>query len=254
MTARGCFTGRIHMLIIPAIDLRGGRCVRLTRGRFEEETVYFTDPVEPALKWQQEGAEYLHIVDLDGALEGEPKNLKELRRIVEAVDIPIQFGGGIRTPETAQQVLDIGVDRVIMGTKAVDSPELIRDLCAKHPGRIAVGLDQKGGKIAVKGWVESSKHSFIEAAKQVELFGPRAFIFTDISRDGMLQGPNIDLLKELLEAVEVPVIVSGGITTLDDIKTLMELPVEGAIIGKALYTGAISLPEAVGVSRTNPQP
>ena len=242
------------MLIIPAIDLRGGRCVRLTRGRFEEETVYFADPVEAALKWRQGGAEYLHVVDLDGALEGEPKNLEELRRIVEAVDVPIQLGGGIRTLETAQHILAMGVDRVILGTKAIDSPQLIKELCIKNPGRIAVGLDQKGGKVAVKGWVESSKLSFIEAAKQVELFGPRAFIFTDISRDGMLQGPNIDLLKELLKAVEVSVIVSGGITTLDDIKALLELPVEGAIIGKALYTGAISLPEAIKTSKTKPQP
>lgn len=240
------------MLIIPAVDIRGGRCVRLTRGRFEEETVYFADPVEPALKWQQEGAEYLHVVDLDGALEGEPKNLESLRRIVEAADIPIQFGGGIRTFETARQVLDMGVDRIILGTKAIDSPELIKTLCAGFPGRIAVGLDQRDGKVAVKGWVESSELSFIEAAKQVEVFGPRALIFTDISRDGMLQGPNIGLLKELLDAVKVPVIVSGGVTTLDDIKALMGLSVEGAIIGKALYTGAVSLSRAIEVSKTTP--
>ncbi len=240
------------MLIIPAVDIRGGRCVRLTRGRFEEETVYFTDPVEPALKWQQEGAEYLHVVDLDGALEGEPKNLESLRRIVEAVDIPIQFGGGIRTFETARQVLDMGVDRIILGTKAIDSPELIKTLCAGFPGRIAVGLDQRDGKVAVKGWVESSELSFIDAAKQVEVFGPRALIFTDISRDGMLQGPNIGLLKELLGAVNVPVIASGGVTTLDDIKALMGLSVEGAIIGKALYTGAVSLSRAIEVSKTTP--
>ncbi|MEE9584036.1 MAG: 1-(5-phosphoribosyl)-5-[(5-phosphoribosylamino)methylideneamino]imidazole-4-carboxamide isomerase [Candidatus Brocadiales bacterium] len=240
------------MLIIPAVDIRGGRCVRLTRGRFEEETVYFTDPVEPALKWQQEGAEYLHVVDLDGALEGEPKNLESLRRIVEAVDIPIQFGGGIRTFETARQVLDMGVDRIILGTKAIDSPELIKTLCAGFPGRIAVGLDQRDGKVAVKGWVESSELSFIDAAKQVEVFGPRALIFTDISRDGMLQGPNIGLLKELLGAVNVPVVVSGGVTTLDDIKALMGLSVEGAIIGKALYTGAVSLSRAIEVSKTTP--
>lgn len=238
------------MLIIPAIDLRGGRCVRLTRGRFEEETVYFNDPVQPALKWQREGAEYLHVVDLDGALEGEPRNLEVLRRIVEVVDTPIQFGGGIRSLETVRQVLDMGVDRVILGTKAVDSPELIEELCAKYPGRVAVGLDQRAGKVAVKGWVQSSELSFIEVAKQVEKFKPRAIIFTDISRDGMLQGPNIDLLKELLEAVKVPVIVSGGIATLDDIKALSELPVEGAIIGKALYTGTISLSKAIEVSGT----
>ncbi|MFQ5956518.1 MAG: 1-(5-phosphoribosyl)-5-[(5-phosphoribosylamino)methylideneamino]imidazole-4-carboxamide isomerase [Candidatus Brocadiales bacterium] len=238
------------MLIIPAIDLRGGRCVRLTRGRFEEETVYFADPVQPALKWQQAGAEYLHVVDLDGALGGEPRNLDVLGRIVEAVDVPIQFGGGIRTLEVARQIMDMGVDRVILGTKAVDSPELISGLCARYPGRVAVGLDQRGGKVAVKGWVESSQLSFIEVAKQVEGFRPRALIFTDISRDGMLEGPNIDVLKELLDAVKVPVIVSGGIATLDDIKALLELPVEGAIIGKALYTGAISLSKAIETSRT----
>ncbi|MFQ5861915.1 MAG: 1-(5-phosphoribosyl)-5-[(5-phosphoribosylamino)methylideneamino]imidazole-4-carboxamide isomerase [Candidatus Brocadiales bacterium] len=238
------------MLIIPAIDLRGGRCVRLTRGRFEEETVYFADPVQPALKWQREGAEYLHVVDLDGALEGKPRNLEVLRRIVEAVDIPIQFGGGIRAVDVARQVLELGVDRVILGTKAVDSPELVRGLCARYPDRVAVGLDQRGGRVAVKGWVESSELSFIEVAKRVEGFKPRALIFTDISRDGMLGGPNMDLLKELLEAVKVPIIVSGGIATLDDIKALLELPVEGAIIGKALYTGAISLSKAIEASRT----
>ncbi|MCB7129255.1 MAG: 1-(5-phosphoribosyl)-5-[(5-phosphoribosylamino)methylideneamino]imidazole-4-carboxamide isomerase [Candidatus Brocadiales bacterium] len=240
------------MLIIPAVDIRGGRCVRLTRGSFEEETVYFADPVEPALKWQQGGAEYLHVVDLDGALEGEPKNLKELARIIKAVDIPIQFGGGIRTLETARQILDMGVDRVILGTQVVDAPELIKTLCVEFPGRIAVGLDQREGKVAVKGWVESSGLSFLDAAKQVEIFSPRALIFTDISRDGTLQGPNIELLKELLGAVKVPVIASGGVSTLDDVKALSKLPVEGAIIGKALYSGAVNLPEAIAASKTLP--
>ncbi|MEE9488676.1 MAG: 1-(5-phosphoribosyl)-5-[(5-phosphoribosylamino)methylideneamino]imidazole-4-carboxamide isomerase [Candidatus Brocadiales bacterium] len=239
-----------NMLIIPAIDLRGGRCVRLTRGSFDEETVYFDDPVEPAMRWQREGAEYLHVVDLDGALEGEPKNLKELGRIAAAVDMPVEFGGGIRTPETVRHVLDMGVDRVILGTRAVDSPELIEALCAKHPGRIAVGLDQRDGKVAVKGWVESSDLSFVEVARRVESFGPRALIFTDISRDGMLQGPNVELLNELLDAVDVPVIASGGVTTLDDVKSIAGLLVEGAIIGKALYSGAIKLPEAIEASRS----
>lgn len=237
------------MFIIPAIDIRKGRCVRLTRGHFDEETVYFTDPVQPALRWQQEGAEYLHVVDLDGALAGEPKNLETLRRIVNAVDTPIQFGGGIRTVETAHKILDMGVDRVILGTSAADSPNLIKTLCAKYPGRIAVGLDQREGKLAVKGWVESSELSFIQVAKQVERFGPRVLIFTDISRDGMLQGPNLELLKELLEAVELPIIASGGIATLDDVRTLSKLPVEGAIIGKALYSGTISLSRAIEVSK-----
>ncbi len=236
------------MLIIPAVDMRGGRCVRLTRGSFGEETVYFDDPVEPALKWQQQGAGYLHVVDLDGALQGEPKNIKELGRIIKAVDIPVQFGGGVRTAETAGQVLDMGVDRVILGTGAVDSPELIEELCARHPGRVAIGIDQRGGKVAIKGWVESSELSFIDLARRVEAFGPRAIIFTDISRDGMLQGPNVELLEELLDAVKVPVIISGGVTTLEDVKTLSGLPVEGAIIGKALYTGAIGLPEAIEAS------
>lgn len=236
------------MLVIPAVDIRGGRCVRLTQGRFEEETVYYDDPVQAAQHWQDQGAEYLHVVDLDGALTGEPKNIEILGRILEAVDIPLEFGGGIRTEEVAGKVLKMGTDRVILGTRVVDCPELIERLCLKNPGRVAVSLDYRGGRVAVKGWVESSQKELLEVAREVEKARPRAIIFTDITRDGTLKGPDIDFLKELLKMVSVPVIVSGGIASLEHLRALSLLPIEGVVVGKALYSGAIRLAEATLVS------
>ena len=233
------------MLIIPAIDLSGGRCVRLTQGRFEEETVYYDDPVQAALTWQAQGARYLHVVDLDGAREGVPKNLDSLRRILQAVKIPLQFGGGIRTKESATQILAMGLDRVILGTKVVDSPKLVEELCKEYPGCIAISLDHKAGRIAVKGWLEVSEFSLIDLAQRIEKAGPRAFIVTDISRDGTLQGPDTILLKQFLQTTKTPVIASGGIATVGHLRALNLLGVEGAIVGKALYTGAIRLQEAI---------
>lgn len=233
------------MLIIPAIDLSGGRCVRLTQGRFEEETVYYDDPVQAALTWQAQGAQYLHVVDLDGAREGAPKNLDSLRRILQAVKIPLQFGGGIRTKESATQILAMGLDRVILGTKVVDSPGLVEELCQEYPGCIAISLDHKAGRIAVKGWLEVSEFSLIDLAQRIEKAGPRTFIVTDISRDGTLQGPDTILLKQFLQTTKTPVIASGGIATVEHLRALNLLGVEGAIVGKALYTGAIRLQEAI---------
>ncbi len=233
------------MLIIPAIDLSKGRCVRLTQGRFEEETVYYDDPVQAALLWQSQGAKYLHIVDLDGAREGEPKNLDPLRRILQAVKIPLQFGGGIRTKECAIQTLNMGADRVILGTKVIDSPEIIEELCKEYPGRIAVGLDHKAGHVAIKGWLEVSEFTLIDLARQIGKANPAVIIVTDISRDGMLQGPDTALLKQLLQGIKTPVIASGGIASVEHLKTLSHLGVQGVIIGKALYTGAIRLKEAI---------
>ncbi|HHT9120864.1 MAG TPA: 1-(5-phosphoribosyl)-5-[(5-phosphoribosylamino)methylideneamino]imidazole-4-carboxamide isomerase [Candidatus Hypogeohydataceae bacterium YC41] len=238
------------MLIIPAIDLSGGRCVRLTQGRFEEETVYYDDPVQAALAWQAQGAQYLHVVDLDGARQGEPKNLDSLKRILQSVKIPVQFGGGIRTKEIATRILGMGLDRVILGTKVVDSPELVEELCKEYPGCIAISLDHKAGRIAVKGWLEVSEYALVDLARQIEKATPRAFIVTDISRDGTLQGPDTLPLKQLLQNIKTPVIASGGIASLEHLRTLSALGVEGAIVGKALYTGAVRLPEAIEACHT----
>lgn len=237
------------MLIIPAIDLRGGKCVRLTQGQRDKEIIYSDDPIRVANQWKNQGAKYLHVVDLDGAFEGEPKNLDIIKKIVKTIDIPIEVGGGIRTDKTALMLLESGVDRIIIGTRAVDSPEWVYDLCKKFPARIAVGIDAINGKVAVKGWTSLSESSILDVAKEVEKAKPRAIIFTNIKKDGMLEGPDITTARELALAVKTPIIVSGGITSLADVEELSALPIEGMIIGKALYTGSILLSEAIKIVR-----
>ncbi len=232
------------MIIIPAIDLKNGKCVRLTQGKKDAETVFSDDPVDVAKSWADQGAEYLHVVDLDGAFEGTPKNLAIVEQIIRQVKIPVEFGGGLRTTPSIKALLDLGVDRAIVGTKAIDSPSWVNELCAAFPGRIAVGIDAKDGKVAVKGWTSVCEWTAVAFAREIEKASPCAIIFTDISKDGMLQGPNISSLKELLMAVKTPVIASGGISSLKDIEILSQLPIEGMIIGKALYTGHIRLSEA----------
>lgn len=233
------------MIIFPAIDLMGGKCVRLTQGKKDNETVFSDDPVDVAKSWQDQGAEYLHVVDLDGAFEGRPKNLNHVEQIAKQVNIPIEFGGGLRTTQSIKSVLDLGISRVIVGTKAIDSPLWVHELCSLFPARIAVGIDAKNGKVAVQGWTEVSECTAVDFAKEIEKAKPCALIYTDISRDGMLQGPNIPSLRELLLSVKTPVIASGGITSLKDIENLSHLPILGMIIGKALYTGHIKLQEAI---------
>src|SRR3989339_1605956 len=232
------------MLIIPAIDLKGGKCVRLTQGKKDAETVFSDDPVDVAKSWEEQGAEYLHVVDLDGAFEGIPKNIAIVGQIIEQISIPIEFGGGLRTTQSVKKILDLGADRVIVGTKAIDSPSWVDELCTTFPGRIAVGIDAKNGKVAVNGWTSVCEWTAVDFAREIEKASPCAIIFTDISKDGMLQGPNISSLKELLLAVKTPVIASGGISSLKDIEALSHLPIAGMIIGKALYTGRIKLSEA----------
>jgi len=232
------------MVIIPAIDLKGGKCVRLTQGQKDAETVFSDNPVDVAKSWEDQGADYLHVVDLDGAFEGVPKNLTIVEQIVKQIKIPIEFGGGLRTTQSVKAMLDLGVDRVIVGTKAIDSPSWVDKLCKTFPGRIAVGIDAKNGKVAVKGWTSLCEWTAVDFAREIEKASPCAIIFTDISKDGMLQGPNISSLKELLLAVKTPVIASGGISSLKDIEAICHLPIEGMIIGKALYTGHIKLSEA----------
>lgn len=232
------------MLIIPAIDLKGGKCVRLTQGQKDAETIFSDNPVDVAKSWQNQGADYLHVVDLDGAFEGTPKNLSIVEQIIKQVKIPIEFGGGLRTTQTIKTVLDLGIDRVIIGTKAIDSPSWVNELCTTFPGRIAVGIDAKNGKVAVKGWTSVCEWTAMAFAQEVEKASPCVIIYTDISKDGMLQGPNISSLKELLITVKTPIIASGGVSSLKDVEALSQLPIAGMIIGKALYTGHIKLSEA----------
>lgn len=240
------------MIIYPAIDIRGGRCVRLTEGRFDAETVFADDPAEMALKWAGCGAEYLHLVDLDGALAGEGKNLPVIRRIAESVSIPIQLGGGIRSLQAAEKLLELGVSRLIFGSAAVKNPEIVRDACRLFPGHIAVGIDARNGDVAIEGWEKGSGVSAEELAKKMAGFGADKIIFTDISRDGMLSGVNAEATAKLARACGIEVIASGGVASLDDIKAVKKYEkdgVAGCIIGKAIYTGAVDLKEALALAK-----
>ena len=240
------------MIVIPAIDLKEGRCVRLEQGLMERDTVFNDNPAAQALEWQRQGAELLHIVDLDGAFAGEPKNRKAIEAIVTAIDIPTQLGGGIRDLATVEAYLSLGLSRVILGTAAQRNPELVREACAKFPGRIVVGIDAKNGMVAVQGWAEVTGITAVDLARKFEGYGVAAIIYTDISRDGMLQGPNLEATRALAEAISIPVIASGGVSTLKDIENLMAIEssgVTGVITGKAVYTGAISLAEAIALTK-----
>lgn len=240
------------MLIIPAIDIREGQVVRLVQGNFDQETVYSHDPLEVARRWKEEGAEFLHIVDLDGAREGKPRNLKWVEKIAQQVSTPIQMGGGIRSLEVIEEVFKRGVQRVVMGTEAVESPDLIREACEEYGEKIAVGIDAQDGLVAIRGWTSSTSRKAVTLARRMEGLGVRTIIFTDIKSDGMLNGPNVRGLKELLEATSVSLIASGGVSNLDDVKKLKELEkdgLQGVIIGKALYTGGVNLKEAIAIAK-----
>jgi phosphoribosylformimino-5-aminoimidazole carboxamide ribotide isomerase len=236
------------MIVIPAIDLKDGRCVRLEQGLMERDTVFCDSPAEQALQWQEQGAELLHIVDLNGAFAGEPKNRSSIEAIVKTINIPTQLGGGIRDMKTVEAYLSLGVGRVILGTAALRNPDLVKDACKCFPGRIVVGIDAKNGMVAVQGWAEVTDIRAVEMAREFEGYGVSAIIYTDISRDGMLSGPNIEATRELAEAISIPVIASGGVSRMADIENLMAIEasgVIGVITGRAIYTGAISLAEAV---------
>ena len=236
------------MLLIPAIDLKDGKCVRLRQGRMEDETVFAEDPLEMAQRWVDAGAKRLHLVDLNGAFAGKPVNADVIHRIVDAFpDVPIQVGGGIRDEDTVQLYLEAGVQYTIIGTQAVSAPHFINDLCLEFPGHIIVGLDAKDGKVAIDGWSKLSHHDVIDMAKHFERDGVESIIYTDISRDGMMKGVNVESTVKLAREVAIPVIASGGITTLDDIRALKAVADEGitgAIIGRALYEGTIDLRDA----------
>lgn len=240
------------MIVIPAIDLKEGKCVRLEQGLMEKDTVFSDNPGAQARAWQDQGAELLHIVDLDGAFAGEPKNRSAIEAILGAITIPAQLGGGIRDLATIEAYLSLGLSRVIIGTAAQRNPALVEEACRKFPGQIVVGIDAKNGMVAVQGWAELTDITAIELAKKFEGFGVSAIIYTDISRDGMMQGVNIDATRQLAEAISIPVIASGGLSTLADIEKLMAIEssgVIGAITGKAVYTGAIDLAEAVALTK-----
>ena len=240
------------MIIFPAIDIRGGRCVRLTEGRFDSETVFADNPLDMARRWVAEGAEYLHVVDLDGALAGKPVNVEAIAAITRAVDIPVQLGGGIRTLESIAALLNAGVARVILGSVAVKQPELVRQACAKYADRIVVGIDARDGQVAVEGWGVSGGVAAEELAAKMAAAGVARIIYTDIARDGTLTGVNVAATCALARAAGIPVIASGGVSSLDDIAAVRAAQadgIEGVIVGKALYTGAVTLPEAIRAAR-----
>ena len=237
------------MILIPAIDLKEGHCVRLRQGNMDDSTVFSDDPVAMAGQWVEQGCRRLHIVDLDGAFEGEPINADVIEEISNTYpDLEIQIGGGIRSIDTVEAYLEAGVNYVIIGTMAVKRPEFVTELCSEFPGNVIVGLDAKNGMVATHGWAEESEHEAIDLARRFEDQGVAAIVYTDISRDGMMQGVNVEATRDLARAIEVPVIASGGVTNLDCIIKLNEVSdsgIMGVIIGRALYEGTISLPEAL---------
>lgn len=234
------------MIIIPAIDLKDGLCVRLLQGKKEDATVYSDDPGSTAQRWESCGAKLLHVVDLDGAFTGNQKNLEGIRKIREAVKMDIEVGGGIRDMERIDLLISIGINRVILGTIAIEKPELVKEACKKYPDRVLVGIDAKNGYAAVKGWVEVTGVKAKELALKMQQYGAAGIIYTDISKDGMMTGPNIETTREMVESIDIPVIASGGISSIDDIKRLLEIKgLWGAITGKAIYSGAIDLREAI---------
>jgi phosphoribosylformimino-5-aminoimidazole carboxamide ribotide isomerase len=233
------------MEVIPSIDLRNGKCVRLYKGDYNQEIVFSDDPLDVALKWQSMGAPRLHIVDLDGAATGEIYNLEIIRNITHAMLIPVQLGGGIRHIETVQGLLKAGIDRVILGTAAVESPNLIAEACSRYSESIIVGIDARNGMVATHGWVKDTGHSAVDFAKSMAKIGVKRFIYTDIDRDGTMTEPNFNAIGTMSKAIGLPVIAAGGVCKPEHLLALQKLGIEGAIIGKALYTGDIKLKEAI---------
>jgi len=240
------------VILFPAIDLKDGLCVRLEQGDMSRATIFNRDPAEQAYAFEYAGFEYLHIVDLDGAFAGKPVNAAAVDRILEATNIPVQLGGGIRDMATLEGWLDKGINRVIIGTAAVRDPTFVREAAQLDPARVAVGLDARDGKVAVQGWAEQSELSAVEIAKRFEDVGVAAIIYTDISRDGMLKGLNLDATIALADAISIPVIASGGLASIDDVRAMLEpraKKLEGAIVGRALYDGRLDAPEALSLIR-----
>jgi phosphoribosylformimino-5-aminoimidazole carboxamide ribotide isomerase len=238
------------LIVIPAIDLKEGKCVRLLQGRMEDATVYSDNPEETAKRWEAEGAELLHIVDLDGAFTGGMKNISAIEAIRKAIRIPIEVGGGIRDMDRIEKLLSLGVNRIILGTVAVEKPELVKEVCKKYPDKILIGIDAKNGFVATKGWVEVTKVKAKELALMMQGYDAAGIIYTDISKDGMLTGPNIETTRDMVESLNIPVIASGGISSVDDIRRLSGIKgLWGAITGKAIYSGTLNLKEAIKVAK-----
>ena len=236
------------MEVIPAIDLKDGRCVRLFQGDFDQETVFSDDPLSMALSWQEQGGHRLHLVDLDGAVQGKPVHLDVISAIVRGLDIPVQVGGGIRDLAAAAAWLEAGVDRVVIGTAAVRDPDMVQEICRKHGSqRVVVSVDAKDGLVALQGWTEATNITVLELAHQMAQIGVVRLLYTDIARDGALTGPDFETNSQLVKETGLAVLASGGVASVEHIKELLPTGVEGVIVGRALYTGAVSLPEAVAV-------
>ncbi len=236
------------MIVYPAIDIKDANCVRLTQGEFTDVTVYSDSPVEMALKWELMGAKFLHVIDLDGARIGKPQNIPIISEMAVKCGIPIQLGGGIRTIETIEMVLSKGVHRVILGTSAVTDPQIVKEALGLFGKNIAIGIDAREGMVAIDGWATTSKFTATEFAKKMEDLGAKTIIYTDISRDGMLKGPNLTAMEEMVNHVGIEVIASGGVSSIDDVRNLKDIGMHGVIIGKALYTGDVSLAEAIEIA------
>jgi phosphoribosylformimino-5-aminoimidazole carboxamide ribotide isomerase len=233
------------MEVIPAVDIKGGKCVRLYQGDYLKETVFSENPVDVAMGWVAQGAGRLHVVDLDGAASGELRNIAVVEAIVKRVNLPVQVGGGVRDEATVAKLLDIGVDRVILGTVAVENPKLVKSLCRKYGEAIVVGIDARDGYVATRGWVEETEIKALELGLQMAATGVKRIIYTDIKRDGTLTEPGFEAIAQMVKGVNLPIIAAGGISKLSHLRKLKELGAEGAILGKALYTGDIKLGEAL---------
>jgi phosphoribosylformimino-5-aminoimidazole carboxamide ribotide isomerase len=239
------------MRIIPAVDIKDGKCVRLKQGRMNEETIFSANPVEMAKKWASYGIGLLHVVDLDGAFQKKPQNTHIIQQIISSINIPVQLGGGIRTLYSIQMYLDMGVSRVVLGTEAIRNPDQVAEFCTMFPDQIVIGIDAKNGMVAVEGWTETTSVTAIDLAKKFENTGVAAINFTDIHRDGMQTGPNIQATKALAEAISIPVVASGGVSTIKDIENLLNVArygIVGVICGRSLYEGTLDLAEAMTLS------
>jgi phosphoribosylformimino-5-aminoimidazole carboxamide ribotide isomerase len=234
--------------IWPAIDLRGGRCVRLQQGDYDRETVFGDDPAAMARHWVDQGARCLHLVDLDGARDGRPANLASVRAIVQAVGVPCELGGGIRGETSIRDLLDLGLNRLVIGTLAIREPDWFRQMCRTFPGRLVLGIDARDGYVATDGWLATSRQEATAVARQFAAEPVAAIVYTDIATDGMLSGPNLAAMAQMQAAVELPVVASGGVTTADDVTRLTAIPMAGCIIGRALYEGTLTLPAALAAA------
>ncbi len=239
------------MQIWPAIDIRGGKCVRLRQGDYAQETVYDDEPALAAERWLEQGAQQLHLVDLDGARDGRSVNRGAIQSILSRVNVPCELGGGIRDETTIGEWLVDGVQRLVIGTKAIRDADWFRSMCQQYPSQLALGIDARDGQVAVEGWLQTSDVAAVEMAQEFNDEPIAAIIYTDIAKDGMLSGPNLDAMQQMKQAVDVPVIASGGVSTVDDVRQLAEIGVDGCIIGRSLYEGTLTLPDALDAAQLN---